>query len=170
MTNNDNETAAPDAGSEAKFPPIRAVGDVFQLPDGNLQELVAVASGMGAPVTLYLPWGVAVGNLAGPAAYYEHLARCVRTASMTNPDGGEIDERWPELLDDFAAKVFDPMAARTVQERHAARYKDGFDMTRFLILRDAQCYVGLRQPLQHEYLSIQLTHVTAWSWGVPENV
>lgn len=149
-----------EAGAEQmKISPVVAL---HHQPDGNLQAIAHVAEFIGFPITLYLPWGIAAGNTASPSRYYEHLAASVRGGELPN----EVPDGWVELIDQFAAVHFDPLAEMSFDERTKDNIVDGFNLVSFFALRDARCWVGgSPHPINHEYLRVRISDVTAWAWG-----
>lgn len=136
--------------------------DIYNRPENNLVEIAMMADFIGFPVTLYLPWGIAAGHVAGPNKYYEHLAERARSG-LSDPN---LPEGWGEILEDWTQRHFDTFANMKPSERNAKIFHDGFNMTSYLALQDAKSWVGgAASPVEHDYLRVRLTDVTAWAWG-----
>lgn len=125
-------------------------------------ELANRAHFLGFPLTLYMPWGIASGNTAAAHDYYQHLADNVRNINV--PDG--TDPQWSQVIDEFAQHAFGRWADLTPSEWTENLFYDGVNLTTSLTLRNAYCWIGgFGKPVEHEYLRIRLTEVTAWAWG-----
>lgn len=141
---------------------IRAVTDVYNQPEINLVELAMLADFIGFAVTLYMPWGVVAGNAAAPNAYYRHLAESAR-AAKTDPN---LPEGWDQVLEDWAERNFDPYSELSPADRMDNVFREGWNLTSHMIIRDARCLMaGAVNHIQHEFLRVRLTDVTAWAWG-----
>lgn len=151
-----------DGAEELPLPEIAPVVSLHQMPDPNLLALVHMSDFVGFPLTLYLPWGVVAGHTGSPNTYYKHLAEQARagTAPADAPDG------WAEMIDEFAEANFDAYSNVPPAERVRNGIEQGFDLTSYIILKDANCWVGsFTSPIEHEYLRVRLIDVTAWAWG-----
>jgi hypothetical protein len=160
------EAAAADKTTVAQpataTPPIAPVVSLHQAPDANLSAIARASYFLGFPVTLYMPWGVASGNTAPYNDYYRYLAELTRNVKLP-PD---VPEDSADVIDQFAKNNFDPYAEVPYSESAAATIKDGFDLTSFINLKDALCWIGgFPEPFRHDYLRLRLTDVTAWAWG-----
>jgi hypothetical protein len=141
---------------------IHAVVPMHQVPDVNLNAMLVIADHIGLPVTLYMPWGIATGNIAPPNLYYQHLADSVRAGNLP----ADAPESWGEVIDRFAEVHFDPYTEMETGARRQNAVVDGFDVTSHFALKDAVCWIGgFSQPTRHDYLRVRLADVTAWAWG-----
>ncbi|MEE6177551.1 hypothetical protein [Mycobacterium sp. 050134] len=157
----DDQTANTEASdTPPEHRPIWPVAPIHQVPDGNLAAIADASYFLGFPVTLYMPWGIASGHTAPYNEYYKHLAERAR--------GGELAPGMPEgsaeVIDNFAKNNFDRFAEIPYSDR--TTFQDGFDLTSFVNLKDALCWIGgFPQPFRHDYLRLRLADITAWAWG-----
>ena len=155
------------ADEAADIPPqqmsdIVPVVPLHQVPDVNLLAIAHIADFVGFPLTLYMPWGIAAGNVGSPNGYYKHLGEQVRAGIIP----ADAPEGWREMIDEFASTNFDAYSEMTPSERLENSYAQGFDLLSHINLRDATCWVGgFTHPMKHEYLRVRLSDVSAWAWG-----
>jgi hypothetical protein len=150
----DNPTDAPEPAQ------IQAVGDLFLAPDRILQQLAYVASVVGVPLTLYMPWGIVSGHTTDTGAYFEFIAVQIRAGSADAP------EDFRSFTDQIASEWFDPFVHMTASERYEGAIRDGFNLLRYVTLRDVNCWLsGDGEPIKHEFFRVALPSVTAWTWG-----
>lgn len=162
MTTQSDENADQSPNQPPEARPITPTMDVHQRPDQNLWEIASVSDFFGFPLTLYLPWGIVSGHTAAPNDYYKHLAESVRNMQLP-PD---LDPGWKQVISDFAARAFDQYANVKPSERAEKVFYDGVNLTAAINIKDAKCWVGgYPRPIEHEYLRVRLTDVTAWAWG-----
>lgn len=159
-----------DSGEAPEFPAIAPVAEMFQRPDVTLQTLSRYANAFGVGVTLYLPWGVATGATVGHREFYADLAAKFRATNINTSEGSGTREEWEGVLESYVADNFDVVVNESAEEHADQTYRDGFDLTSHLHLKDARCYIGaFPTPILHDYMRIRLTDITGWSYGtLPE--
>lgn len=142
--------------------PIAPVFDVYSRPEQNLVEIAMMASFIGFPLTLYMPWGIVSGHAASPNEYYAHLAARARSG-ISDPN---LPEGWGKILDQWAEANFDAYADMDPAERTEKSYYDGVNLTSQLIVKDAKCWTsGFDKPIEHDFLRVRISDVSAWAWG-----
>lgn len=154
-----SELSAETGDSEFSGPdPVRSE-DIFSRPDAVLQDLVDYAHIIGIGVTLYLPWGAASGNIIGGAEYFEKMAEGIReSGAKESADKGQVADLYAKTFDRWATALQPPSEDDETYDPY---------LSRFIHLKDVTCSIpGPISPIRHEYLRVQLSHVTAWSSGV----
>lgn len=135
---------------------------IHQAPDANLAALAGLSYFIGFDVILYMPWGVASGSTTAYNDYYRHLAAHARGGNLP----ADAPEGIADVIDRFAKNNFDRYAEVPYSETAELCFREGFDLTLFVILKNAVCSVGgIAQPLRHDYLRLRLADVTAWAFG-----
>ncbi len=140
------------------MPDFTTTVDWHNSPDDALQSLAFVSNAMNAAVTLYLPWGVAIGTTISGEQFFRGSAELLRSTASDSPtDGSEL----------MASNLLDERAERAAERQQADPSElvhQGHDTNAYLHLKDVTCAVGagtLKQP----YLRVKLTAVTAWAYG-----
>ncbi|QRY48145.1 hypothetical protein JVX93_15970 [Mycolicibacterium boenickei] len=156
MTAADDDTQANES-----VPRITPVVPVHQQPDANLSVIAHMSHFVGFPMTFYMPWGIAAGHTASPNAFYKYLGEMARAGQP--PDASpEFDE----MIENFAATNFDAYSNMTASERIDQAIVDGFNLLAYINLTNVKCWTaGLQQPVEHRFLRLRLTDITAWTWG-----
>ncbi|WP_280448235.1 hypothetical protein [Nocardia brasiliensis] len=168
MTANDNDNEAPSdrpgRPSKVPLPDFTPVVDWFASPDPELQQMADLSHLMGFGVTLFLPWGTAAGNVVSVRSFYEHAAAAARASF------GQYGADGAEAADQLAKTLFDDVIEdlKQSEEDPLARIHQGVNVTRFIHLADAKCFVA-GQVQRRPFLRVQLRHVSAWALGTPTN-
>lgn len=132
-------------------------------PDTNLQQMADWANrvGIGAAVTLYLPWGIASGHVVPGKAFFEHAARTVRASAEEDEDDKRV-----KLVDLYANFFLDSAAESYDRADDKEEMHQGHFTARSIHLQDVQCFVpGMPGRVTHDYLRVHLSHITAWAIG-----
>ncbi|WP_155948426.1 hypothetical protein [Mycobacterium sp. URHB0044] len=160
MAPEDQEPVAGDSPPEPLK--ITPVVPLYQRPDSNLVAIANMAEFVGFPITFYMPWGIASGHTANPNEYYRHLGDSAVAGTL--PD--DVPEGWADAIAEFAEINFYKYSRLTPSERAENVMLDGFNLTSFVALKNAQCWSGgSAHSVDHEYLRVSLTDVSAWAWG-----
>ncbi|MGY4103399.1 hypothetical protein ACW2Q0_28130 [Nocardia sp. R16R-3T] len=165
MTINDGTDANSTNGAPQglPLPDFTTTVDWHSAPDRQLQGLAELGDVFQFDVTLYLPWGAAIGTLVSGQEYFE------RSAEQIRQETAERDQAVQQGFDVLIKGWIDPAAARNAAKKEAEDIMhQGHDLTRFIHLRDVDCVIGTVE-VQHKYLRVQLSHVTAWSFSRPLN-
>jgi hypothetical protein len=105
---------------------------------------LSVKPGAGFTVTLYLPWGAAVGQLVPEWYFNERVAGDLRTAGLDN----KLDN-----LDELGDQLFREQDASVAPSDEYVHLGPG-----------TLCYVN-GQVYEHQHLRVRLADVTAWTSG-----
>ncbi|MDP7728489.1 MULTISPECIES: hypothetical protein [Mycobacterium] len=163
-SNNDTSHTDENQPTPDGLSPISLSIDWYERPDPTLQDLVSIANlGVGAPLTLYLPWGVVSGHAHPPHEFFAAAAASNRSGAQDS-----ADENASELADAVAKRAFDPWARPIPeQERLNSNLQQGYDLTTFISLTHVKAWLsGSATPIEHEHLRVRLSAVSAWAHGM----
>ncbi|MBF6467019.1 hypothetical protein IU427_17790 [Nocardia beijingensis] len=163
--NTPKDEAPPDS---VPMPDFTTVVDWHGQPDTSLQDIVRFSHITAPNLTLYLPWGIAAGSVVSGQQFFTNAAKLMRsgTASFDSEEfAKQIDskvwaDKWAKILFDSHADSY----AQDGDNYFDDRLHQGHGTISFIHLRNAKCWFGGR-VIQHEFIRIQLSHVTGWAYG-----
>ncbi|MFD8250471.1 hypothetical protein [Nocardia sp. NPDC059691] len=150
------------------MPDFTTVVDWHGKPDPSLQRIVELSHVAAPSLTLYMPWGIASGSVVSGREFFTNASELMRS--------GGANFRYEEMANQYHAQaLIDPMAkllfdsvADTYPETGDSyietKEHQGHGTVAFIHLRNAKCWVGNR-VISHEFLRVQLSHVTGWAYG-----
>jgi hypothetical protein len=111
-------------------------------------ELHPLPSGTGFWVTLFLPWGAAVGEIVPAWFFDQKVAGQLRVVGAADGREDGLDA----LADKITPKEGETAAHASDEYVHLGEFTD--------------CHVN-GQVYRHHWLRVRLTDVTAWTYGPP---